>query len=80
MSLYKPATLDDAEVLARRQRTARRRTEEAGIPGRTQTNQTSDKVGEGQVVSAGANIDITDGVISAPEMTRGEIDAICTFD
>lgn len=80
MSIYRPATLDDAEVMARRQRDARRRTEEAGIPGRTQTNQTSDKVGEGQVVSAGANIEIVDGVISATEMSAGDIDNICTFD
>lgn len=80
MSLYKPATLDAAEVMARRRRAARRRAEEAGIPGRTQTNQTTDKLGDGQVVSAGDNIEIADGVISVPELTPGDIDNICTFD
>ena len=80
MSIYKPATLSDAEVMARGQRAAKRRTEEAGIPGKTQTYQTTDKLDDSLIYEAGDNIDITDGVISAPEMTRGEIDAICTFD
>lgn len=79
MSLYKPATLDDGEVIARRQREQRRRAEEAGIPGKTQTYQTTEKLGESQVVTAGESIDITEGVISVVELSAGDIDNICTF-
>ena len=80
MSIYKPATLNDAEVMARRQREAKRRAEEAGIPGKTQTFQTTDKLDESQIYEPGENIEITGGVISAPEMSAGEVDNICTFD
>lgn len=44
MAMYRPATVDDQAVLARRMRDRRRATEAAAIPGRTRTYQTTDKV------------------------------------
>ena len=79
MSLYKPGTLDSQDVVSRWERRRRRLLNESATPGKTQIYQTTDKLDDSLVYEAGDNIDITGGVISAPEMSAGEMDNICTF-
>ena len=79
MSKYRPGTLDSEEVVARWRRKRKRLLDESSTPGKTQTFQTTDKLDESQIYEAGENIEITGGVISATELSTGDIDNICTF-